>query len=174
MTRNKRAQALRITKPYTSYPGHSGYKRVQHDYCREPKWAVDQLLQVETFTGSIYDPCCGGGTIPARCRAHGLHADGSDLQSIAGCKVQDVFTITAIHDNHIANPPYDLAEEAIRYLLPLTSTSWPSCSGPTFCTASGGAGVSSRLCRWPGCGSSVVAPPVHPASIRASATILAV
>ena len=60
------------------------------------------------------------GVPSPRCRAHGLQADGSDLQSIAGCKVQDVFTITEMHDNRIANPPYGLAEEAIRYLLPLT------------------------------------------------------
>jgi hypothetical protein len=121
MERPRTAKALQISKPYvSSYPGHSGYKRVKHDYYREPTFAVDRLLENETFTGSIFDPFCGGGTIPARCRAQGLQADGSDLQDIEGCTVQDAFSITEMHDNYIANPPYGLAEKAIRYLLPLT------------------------------------------------------
>jgi hypothetical protein len=105
---------------YTSYPGHSGYVRVLHDYYREPGWAVDPVFKVERFTGRIFDPCCGGFTIPARCRAHGYQADGSDLQDIAGCKVQDVFDITETHDNFFLNPPYRRAEAIIRHLLPLT------------------------------------------------------
>ena len=49
-----------------------------------------------------------------------LQADGSDLQAIEGCTVQDAFTITEMHDNVVSNPPYRLAEKAVRYLLPLT------------------------------------------------------
>jgi hypothetical protein len=120
MTKGTRAQALQISKPYaSSYPGHSGYARVLHDYYREPARAVDQLLEKESFTGRVYDPFCGGGTVPARCRAHGIDADGSDLQDIAGCTVRDAFTITERHDNFVSNPPYKPAEAAIRYLLPL-------------------------------------------------------
>jgi hypothetical protein len=119
--RSRRSQALQISKPYvSSYPGYSGYQRVLHDYYREPASPIDLLLQVEKFTGSIFDPCCGGGTIPARCRAHGYQADGSDLQDIAGCTVRDVFASTEMRDNHMLNPPYKQAERIIRHLLPLT------------------------------------------------------
>jgi hypothetical protein len=117
----KRAQPLRITKPYTSsYPGHSGYDRVLYDYYREPIRSVDLVLDHEPFVGSVLDPCMGGGTIPARCRARGIEADGSDLQSIAGCRVRDVFSITEEHDNFMLNPPFKPAEPILRHLWPLT------------------------------------------------------
>jgi hypothetical protein len=120
-SRSRRAQALQITRPYvSSYPGHSGYDPVLHGYYREPGWPTDLMLAKEKFTGVIIDPCEGGGTIPARCRAHGYQAEGSDLCSIAGCTVRDVFSITEPFDNAILNPPYDLAEPIIRHLLPLT------------------------------------------------------
>jgi hypothetical protein len=93
---------------------------VLHDYYREPAWTVDRLLEKEIFIGGVLDPCAGGFTIPARCRAHGIEADGSDLQDIAGCTMRDVFTITEMHDNYMLNPPYKPAERIIRHLLPLT------------------------------------------------------
>jgi hypothetical protein len=74
-----RAQAFQVRqeKKQTSYSGHSGYQRVLHDYYREPARAVDALLDFEAFTGSVYDPFCGGGTIPARCRARGFLRGGA-------------------------------------------------------------------------------------------------
>jgi hypothetical protein len=45
----------------SSYPGHSGYARVDSDYYREPAWITDALLDAVQFTGTILDPCCGGG-----------------------------------------------------------------------------------------------------------------
>jgi hypothetical protein len=116
-----RAQTFRIApeKKQRGYPAHSGYPRVLHEYYREPGRTIDALLRKETFTGSVFDPFCGGGTIPARCRAYGIDADGSDLQSIEGCTVQDFFTSTAVHDNIISNPPYIQAEQAIHHGLPL-------------------------------------------------------
>ena len=119
--KKKRAQARQISEPYAgSYPGHSGYDRVLYDYYREPGWAIDRFLEKERFVGQVIDPFCGGGTIPARCRAHGIDADGSDIQDIEGCTVRYAFSITEMHDNFIGNPPYNRAEEAVRYLMPLT------------------------------------------------------
>src|ERR1700748_1891477 len=108
-----------VTKQ-TGFPGHSGYARVAHDYYREPGWAVDVLLDAEPFLGAVFDPFCGGGTIPARCRARGIEAEGSDIREIAGCAAQDFFHSTAQRDNIISNPPYALAEQAARHALRLT------------------------------------------------------
>jgi hypothetical protein len=115
------AQAPRFVpeKKQPGYPGHSGYARVRFDYYREPAWAVDALLDAESFLGAVFDPFCGGGTIPARCRARGMRADGSDIQAIAGCAVLDFLISTAKHDNIISNPPYALAEQAARRALKL-------------------------------------------------------
>ena len=101
------------------YPGHSGYARIEHDYYREPAWAVDALLDAEPFLGAVFDPFCGGGTIPARCRARGMKADGCDIQDIGACVVRDFFESTARHDNIISNPPYKLAEQAACHALKL-------------------------------------------------------
>jgi hypothetical protein len=80
-------------------------------------WAVDALLDAEPFRGSVFDPFCGGGTIPAHCRARGMRANGSDIQSISGCAGGDFFVSTRRHDDIISNPPHVLAARASRHAL---------------------------------------------------------
>jgi hypothetical protein len=41
----------------------SGYVRASDDFYREPRWAVDALLDVERFDGIVWDPACGSGNI---------------------------------------------------------------------------------------------------------------
>lgn len=99
----------------SSYPGHSGYARVDSDYYREPAWITDALLDAVQFTGTILDPCCGGGRIPSRCLDRGLHATGSDIVDRGFGRVQDVFDRTEPLDNIISNPPFTLAERVARH-----------------------------------------------------------
>jgi hypothetical protein len=101
----------------SSYPGHSGYPRVDDEYYREPAWIIDALLDVVPFTGSILDPCCGGGRIPSRCLERGMDATGSDIVKHGFGTVQDFFDRTAPVDNVISNPPYCLAEDVAKHAL---------------------------------------------------------
>src|SRR6516162_2729991 len=98
MTRNK------------GYPRRSGYPREDKDFYVEPRWVVHRLLDVETFEGSIHDPCCGTGTIPSVCMERGLVATGSDIVDRGFGEVQDLFSRTDPLDNMISNVPYGIAE----------------------------------------------------------------
>ena len=37
--------------------------RAEHDYYRTPRGAVEALLRVETFTGTVWEPACSDGAI---------------------------------------------------------------------------------------------------------------
>jgi hypothetical protein len=95
------------------------YERIKNDYYREPRWAVEKLLQNEQFQGSVLDPCCGGGTIVSCCLDHGLTATGSDIASHGFGGVADFFSLDAVVDNVIGNPPFSLGEDFVRYALTL-------------------------------------------------------
>jgi hypothetical protein len=55
------------------------FDRVPDNYYREPAWPSEQLFAHEKFPGTIWDPCCGGGTIPEAAKAAGLTVFASDL-----------------------------------------------------------------------------------------------
>jgi ParB-like chromosome segregation protein Spo0J len=77
-------QVTAIKEPPPRNPGvpkNSGYKRALFGFYVEPRWFVDQILEVESFDGRVHDPCCGIGTIPSRCLARGIRATGSDIIS---------------------------------------------------------------------------------------------
>jgi hypothetical protein len=103
----------------SGYPRRSGYACQAYDWYCEPRWCVHQLLDHETFTGEILDPCCGGGTIPSVCREHGLPAQGSDLIDRGFGRVRDLLRITEPVDNIISNIPYGNAEAFTRHILKL-------------------------------------------------------
>ena len=44
----------------------SGYARDTLDWYIEPAWTVDALCEYVRFRGTVHDPACGKGTIPAR------------------------------------------------------------------------------------------------------------
>jgi hypothetical protein len=57
----------------------SGYERAANDYYVEPRSCIDALLDAEEFTGSVWDPACGGGNIPRACNDRKLWAMGTDI-----------------------------------------------------------------------------------------------
>jgi hypothetical protein len=101
------------------YPRRSGYLRVDKDFYVEPPWVVHLLLDVETFTGAVHDPCCGSGTIPSVCRERGLVATGADLVHRGFGEVRDLFASHERVDNIISNVPYGIAEQCARHMLTL-------------------------------------------------------
>lgn len=125
------------------------------DWYKEPSWAVDALLDAERFFGSIHDPACGGGNIPDRCRARGLHATGSDLVD-RGWPDTGILDFTkATGDDFsdpptsiVCNPPFELAEYFVRSALAIAKHKvamllrWSWCEGGT------GTSEKSKLRRW--------------------------
>lgn len=108
--------------------------RDEHDFYVEPPEAVEALLSVEPFSGSIWDPACGQGTIPATLRrsGHPTHEVlGSDIV-MRGTPLSPVYyfqKIDFIGDyrpitvvaNIITNPPFKLLEPFIeRAMLTVT------------------------------------------------------
>jgi hypothetical protein len=72
-----------------------GRTTVDKDFYVEPRWVVHLLLDVESFEGSVLDPCCGSGTIPSVCLERGIPAIGSDIVYPGFGEVRDLFTLEA-------------------------------------------------------------------------------
>jgi hypothetical protein len=94
-------------------PRGSGYERAADDWYREPRWAIDALLGVETFDGVVWDPACGLGNIPDACRARGYTAVGTDVvQRGAADMVLDFLgTVAQAADNIVTNPPFGISQQ---------------------------------------------------------------
>jgi hypothetical protein len=103
------------------------YERAAHDHYVEQAWCTELLLDAETFTGTVWDPACGYGTIPKACERRGISAHGSDIvdrgygiggQNFLAFKRKLVRPAREI----ISNPPYDLAERFIDQALRFSET----------------------------------------------------
>ncbi len=101
----------------------SGYVRVEHDFYREPAWAIDLLLDRESFGECVWDPCAGSGNIPERCLARGISAIGSDIADRGyGCGNLDFFTVEQLTPiSIVSNPPYDVLREFVDHALKIST-----------------------------------------------------
>ena len=101
----------------------SGYKRVISDWYVEPRWAIDGLLDVESFDGTCWDPSCGAGNIPMALQARGLECCATDLVNRGyGMSGKSFFDLTSPKvDNIISNPPYHCIEYYVHHALKLTN-----------------------------------------------------
>ncbi|MFA6711207.1 MAG: hypothetical protein WCS33_00675 [Candidatus Caldatribacteriota bacterium] len=82
---------------------------VPFDFYETPKYAVDKLLEVEKFEGTILEPCSGNGAISKVLEASGYQVISSDLrpEGIYGNGGVDIFSLEGIQANNlITNPPY--------------------------------------------------------------------
>ncbi len=111
---------------------NSGYDREADDWYVEPPRAWHALLDVETFEGGLWDPCCGLGTGPKVAAARGLPVRASDLvaRGFDGADRANLFACSGGAANVVTNPPYDdisavithtlrLAQRKVALLLPL-------------------------------------------------------
>ena len=103
-------------EPAKGHSRHSGFVRDALDWYVEPPFVVEQLLDHEDFSGHlIWDPACGGGTIPAVCGARGLTAVGSDVVHRGGDRShwfqldflkEEPLLVGDLPYAIISNPPY--------------------------------------------------------------------
>lgn len=103
----------------------SGYEQQAQNWYKEPRRAVNALLDAELFSGVIYDPACGSGNISNACKDYGLPFVGSDIvdRGWPTTIVQDFLaplSFVPAFDNIICNPPFDLAVEFTLRALELT------------------------------------------------------
>jgi hypothetical protein len=92
------------------------FSRNDLDHYAEPRWCSQRLFEVETFQGSVYDPCCGFGTIVISALEHGLHAAGSDIVNRGWDSTltpSDFLKWDIVYDNIVLNPPFAKISEFI-------------------------------------------------------------
>lgn len=98
---------------------HSDNERQREDYyATEPK-AVEELLKIETFCGSILEPACGEGHISEVLKQNGYHVVSRDLADRGYGDVADFLSIdnTLWDGDVITNPPYRYAQEFVEKAL---------------------------------------------------------
>lgn len=94
------------------------------DYYQTPRWAIEKLLEVESFVGEILEPCSGSGAISKVLEEHGYIVKSQDIrddEDVYGVKGCDFFKYNEITENVVTNPPYFCAKEFIEKSLEITS-----------------------------------------------------
>jgi len=102
------------------------FEREKHDHYVEPAWVVDLLIDAERFSGQLWDPACGFGTIPKRFKAIGHPITSTDIvdrgyglggQNFLAMSPKLVSKVDCI----ITNPPFKYTEAFIRQALKFTT-----------------------------------------------------
>ena len=101
---------------------HTDHDRAEHDYyATEPK-AVEELMKVEKFNGSIWENCCGEGHLSEPMIKAGYNVVSTDLVDRGyGEGNIDFFKCNkSLADNIVTNPPYSTALEWTEHSLDLS------------------------------------------------------
>jgi len=90
------------------------WEREVNEHYVEPAWCSKRLFEDEGFEGSVYDPCCGFGTIVIEALKHGIPAYGSDLvdRGWDSTRTPHDFLTPSVesHQNIVCNPPFNIAQ----------------------------------------------------------------
>lgn len=96
---------------------HTQEDRENNDYyATEPK-ATNLLLQEETFTNVILEPCCGEGHISEQLIKNGYQVISSDLVNRGYGEVKDFYDIKECDYDIITNPPYKVALPLLKHAI---------------------------------------------------------
>lgn len=99
------------------------YQRDADDWYVEPRWCVEQLASAIDFAGqTIWDPCCGGGTIPDVFRDRGMDTFATDIVDRGYAHFDALHDATHAdfvgdHLSVVTNPPFRAAEVIVRAML---------------------------------------------------------
>src|SRR5580765_8954497 len=55
------------------------FAKAKNGFYVEPSWCSERLFECEEFTGTIWDPACGWGTITTAAKAVGYNVLGTDI-----------------------------------------------------------------------------------------------
>lgn len=100
-----------------------GYLREKDDFFPTPERATRALLDVETFTGAIWEPACGDGAISRLLAEAGYTTVDSDLinRGFGETGIDFLMEWQPRAPNIITNPPFKLAVPFVRKALELTT-----------------------------------------------------
>ena len=96
------------------------WERHPEDWYVEPEWCSVRLFERELFTGAIWDPACGKGTIVISALAAGVVAGGSDIVARGWDSTltpHDFLETSYQADNIVSNPPFGVAEKFVAKAL---------------------------------------------------------
>lgn len=104
---------------------HSTTQREQDDYYATDPRALEQLLELESFSPHVWECACGEGHLSDVLKAHGYDVKSSDLvdRGYAGTEVKDFFQITQddivadYQRDIITNPPYKCCQAFVEHAL---------------------------------------------------------
>lgn len=109
--------------------GNNGYiganqgNRADYDFYPTPPYAVENLLERENFTGSVWECACGDGAISKVLKSKGFNAYSSDITDRGYGEnrsldfLNDELTKGISADNIITNPPFKLAKQFVEKSL---------------------------------------------------------
>jgi hypothetical protein len=97
------------------------FERAENDWYVEAAWCAERLFEVETFPGTVWDPACGGGTIPEAARRAGYTVHASDIvdRGYRDAYRLDFLRSEARHASIVTNPPFNKAGQFVRHALGL-------------------------------------------------------
>lgn len=99
-----------------------GYKDTPDAY-PTPRKAVESLLGVETFAGSVWEPACGEGAISRVLTERSIEVFSTDLHEYGyGTAGIDFMKCTGACDNIITNPPYNIGDAFIVHAVTLAQS----------------------------------------------------
>jgi hypothetical protein len=109
-TGNKRTMSVTL-----GASNHFPLKRAEHDYYATDPKALRLLLEVEDFTGPIWEPACGGGHLSEVLKERGYHVYSSDLidRGYGEEYIDFLSTNRRWKGDIITNPPYKYAKDFI-------------------------------------------------------------
>lgn len=100
---------------------HAPVARAADDFYATPRSAIEQLLDVEPFTGPVWEPACGNGAISKVLQERGHEVVSTDLVDRGYGQGGTDFLLQwwALAPNVVTNPPFKLGTEFARHALKL-------------------------------------------------------
>jgi hypothetical protein len=101
---------------------HAQNIREINDYYATHPTAVEKLLQRESFSHKILEPCCGGGHISKVLLEHGYDVVSTDLIDRGfGVGGIDFLQHTTVDCDIVTNPPYKIGLEIVQHALEIVT-----------------------------------------------------
>ena len=102
---------------------HSENEREKDDYYATSPIAVHELMKVEKFSKTIWEPAVGGGHIADVLKEYGYNVICSDIvdRGYPGTVIKNFFEYSQNDNDIITNPPYKWAAEFTEHALDISS-----------------------------------------------------
>ena len=100
---------------------HTDRERQEHDYYATDPCTIPELLEVEQFSGSIWECSCGEGHLSKALINAGFNVVSTDLidRGFGQGGVDFFMCGELLGDNIITNPPYKYARQAVEHSIKL-------------------------------------------------------